>query len=179
MQARGYGSGGASERGSGLLVAHFFQIAEGYGFAIVGRQGENRLAHEFDGFGARGIFGWRGGIESVAGAAPFPFAAASLIIFGAGREGYVRALAFKTLQNLVARDAEEKCAEGSFCGVELGGLSDERHENFLRCVLGQCAAAAHVQSEAEERALPAAEDGGESFLVARAEPAHQAVIADF
>lgn len=178
VQTRGDRAGRAAERGGGLFVAQFLEIAEGDDFAIVGGQGENRVAHQLDGFGAGGIFRLRGGRKGGGRGAIFICGGGDLVLFSAGREGDVGALAFEALQDLIARNAEKECAERSPGGIELGGLADESHKNFLRCVLGEGAAAAHMQSEAEQRTLPAAENESEGFFVARAEAAHQAVIGE-
>jgi hypothetical protein len=94
------------------------------------------------------------------------------------RQRYASSVLFPPFPDMISRDAEKKAGESAAFGVKPFRVANQRHENFLRHVLGQRRIPAHVQSEPVNGRMFAPVEERKRVFVARQHPPKQAVVCD-
>src|ERR1700719_1550092 len=91
------------------------------------------------------------------------------------RQRYASSVLFPPLPDVISSDPEKQASESAALGVKPFRVANQRHENFLRHVLGQRRIPAHVQSEPVNGRMFAPVEERECVFVASQHPPKQAV----
>src|SRR5439155_23392970 len=108
-----------------LVVSHFMEVTKNHDLPIVWRQRQHRLAHPLDGLGLCQL------CQQIALCRGFPRSVETVAVREVFRQRYIWTLAFEIPQCIISSDSIQERFQRALRRIELSGLADQRHEDFL------------------------------------------------